>query len=243
MSDDHRIAAAAHVHSDWSYDGQWTLPNLAEVFAKRGYRVLMMTEHDRGFDAVRWRDYRQACAAASSEQLLIVPGIEYSDPSNVMHVLTWGAGPFLGENLSTTVTLDQAAQSGMYTVLAHPSRKNAWKHFDVAWAEQLSAVEVWNRKSDGVAPSREAWRLAREHGLRPFVGLDFHRKNQFFPLVMWLHGLVDATEENVCQILHEGRVTASAFGMNATRFESGVGAVSVHAAEEMRKKVRRVLVR
>ena len=57
----------------------------------------MMTEHDKGFSEARLAKYRQACAEASSEKFLLMPGIEYSDPDNVIHLLTWAPIPFLGE--------------------------------------------------------------------------------------------------------------------------------------------------
>lgn len=31
-----RIRVAAHVHSDWSYDGQWSLPKIAAAFGRFG---------------------------------------------------------------------------------------------------------------------------------------------------------------------------------------------------------------
>src|SRR3972149_9218864 len=96
-----KIAVACHVHSNWSYDGSWPLEKLAPEFSARGYRVLMMTEHDRGFSEQKWRQYREKCAQVCSEKILVVPGIEYSDATNVVHVLTWGDVPFLGEKLPT----------------------------------------------------------------------------------------------------------------------------------------------
>ena len=35
-------------------------------------RVLMMTEHDRGFTATRLDEYRRVCAETSTEKILIV---------------------------------------------------------------------------------------------------------------------------------------------------------------------------
>jgi histidinol phosphatase-like PHP family hydrolase len=62
------IVAASHVHSVWSYDGQWKLDEIVREFSGRGYQVLMMTEHDRGFTESRWADYREACRELSSEK-------------------------------------------------------------------------------------------------------------------------------------------------------------------------------
>ena len=96
------VPAACHVHSDWSYDGKWALPALADEFARRGYRILFMTEHDRGFTEDRRREHRAACAKASSGRILVVPGIEYSDAANIVHVLVWGDVPFLGKTCPRT---------------------------------------------------------------------------------------------------------------------------------------------
>src|SRR4029077_10598325 len=93
------VLAACHVHSTWSYDGSWQLEALSAKFAQRGCRVLMMTEHDRGFTASRLTQYRGACEKASSDKILVMPGIEYSDAANRVHVLVWGSVPFLGEGL------------------------------------------------------------------------------------------------------------------------------------------------
>ena len=77
-------------------DGRWTLGQLAEAFADRHYQVVLTAEHDRTFDAVRWEQYRAACANASTDRVRIVPGIEYSDGENLVHVPVWGAEDFLG---------------------------------------------------------------------------------------------------------------------------------------------------
>ena len=90
------VLAACHVHSAWSYDGSWSLEALSAKFRHHGCRILMMTEHDRGFSASRLDQYRDACAQASSDKILIVPGIEYSDAANRVHVLVWGKSPFPG---------------------------------------------------------------------------------------------------------------------------------------------------
>ncbi len=54
------VLAACHLHSTWSYDGSWTIEALAERFGQRGHRVLMMTEHDRGFTQARYDEFREA---------------------------------------------------------------------------------------------------------------------------------------------------------------------------------------
>ena len=120
-----KALAACHIHSDWSYDGSWPIEQLAAEFARRGYNVLLMTEHDRGFSQARLEDYRAVCLRASTAEMLVVPGIEYSDASNTIHILTWGDVPFLGEGMPTSTVLEEVNRARGVSVFAHPRRRNA----------------------------------------------------------------------------------------------------------------------
>lgn len=199
------IAAACHIHSTWSYDGKWTLPELAAEFGRRGYRVLLTTEHDLGFSENRRLEHRAACAAASTDKILVLPGIEYSDDANLVHVLTWGAIPFIGEKIPTTRMLEAVRAANGIAVLAHPSRKAMWQKFDPQWTNLLLGIEVWNRKTDGWAPSAPGWELVRQTKTLPFVGMDFHDRNQFFPLTTMLDLSGPVNEENVLSCLRNRR--------------------------------------
>lgn len=226
------VIAACHIHSTWSYDGSWTLPALAEKFAARGCRLLMTTEHDRGYSPARFLEFRTACAEASNDQILVVPGIEYSDADNRVHVLVWGPQEFLGESLPTTTMLRAAQAAGGVAVLAHPGRKEVWKTFDPEWREYLLGIEAWNRKYDGWAPGVAAPGLLEEGGQIPFVGLDFHTQKQSFPLTMSFDVEGAIREDNVVRCLRERRCRANAFGKPLTEL---FGAPALHIAERGRK--------
>jgi hypothetical protein len=206
------VLAICHVHSGWSYDGSWSLQELSAKFSQRGCRVLMMTEHDRGFTAARFEEYRRACAQASSEKMLVLPGIEYSDAANRVHVLVWGLIAFLGEGLPTVEMLEAAKAAHGVAVLAHPARKNAWQCFTPQWADGLLGIEMWNRKYDGWAPSETAPALLPQADAIPFVGLDFHTQRQSFPLAMALDIEGKVTEDTVLECLRARRCSARAFG-------------------------------
>ncbi len=182
-----RIRAVAHVHSRWSYDGSWSLGEIARAFAARGYDAVLMAEHDRGFDDDRWRSYQEECERLSSVDFLLVPGIEYSDHANAVHVPVWGDLPFMGEGLETSLLLGEVASRQGTAVLAHPRRRDAYRKIAPGWLKLLGGLEIWNRKYDGWSPSRPALGLLAEAPhLVPFVGLDFHTAHQFFPLGMTL---------------------------------------------------------
>lgn len=206
------VLAACHVHSTQSYDGSFTLEALSDKFSRAGYRVLLMTEHDRGFSPERLSQLRQLCEAVSTKDLLVIPGIEYSDASNQVHILVWGDVPFLGENLPTKETLSKVKQAGGVAVFAHPFRRNAWQCFEPSWGEALAGIEVWNRKYDGVAPNRIAQELQQRVGAIPFVGLDFHTQRQFFPLAMAMDLDSAVTEQSVLECIRARRVNPKVLG-------------------------------
>jgi Histidinol phosphatase and related hydrolases of the PHP family len=230
------IKAACHIHSNWSYDGKWPLPTLAAEFGRRGYRALLMTEHDRGFSHERLLEYRKACAQANTKEIFIVPGIEYSDADNVVHILVWGSVPFLGEALPTVELLKKVTAAGGIAVLAHPSRKEAWEKFDPKCASSLLGIEIWNRKTDGWAPSKTAIPLMQGTSLLPFVGLDFHTRRQFFPLATELNIESPITETSVSAGLKSRRCRPTAFSRSLDDFlPPGWRGAGLQAAEYGRR--------
>jgi hypothetical protein len=233
-----RVSAACHIHSDWSYDGKKTLPDLAREFAGRGYRVLMLTEHDKGFSPERLAQFRTACAEATSEKILLVPGIEYSDAANTIHVLVWGSVPFLGERLPTGEMLEQVKAHNGASVLAHPSRRSAWQLFDPSWKPFLLGIEIWNRKTDGWAPSAKALGLI-DDTLVPFVGMDYHTSRQMFPLAMRLELTGDVTEGTVLSCLQDRRCVAQVFGRPLQFSLYGTSSIALKLAERFRRKLAR----
>lgn len=232
-----RIRVASHVHSEWSYDGRWSLEQISEGFGRRGYDAVLLAEHDRGFDADRWADYRAACAAVTGGPLL-VPGIEYSDPTNTVHVPVWGEIPFLGEGLQTAELLEHAARVGGLAVLAHPGRRDVCKRIDPGLLDNLIGIELWNRKYDGYAPNRAAADLLRVRpDLLPIVSLDFHTARQFHPLAMIGELEGNITEAGVYELLRQRCVQPTAFGVSAANLASGLTWPALHGIERVRKGV------
>jgi predicted metal-dependent phosphoesterase TrpH len=234
------LRVAAHVHSTWSYDGEWALEDLARAFARRGYDAVLMSEHDRTFDDASWERFCAACSAASACGAVLVPGIEYSDAANCVHVPVWGAPGFLGRDRPTGELLADARAAGGLAVIAHPDRREAWRTLDPEWLELAHGIEIWNRKCDGWAPSRSGLELAAGgHGLRPFVGLDFHSARQFFPLTMVAPDGGAASVESVLRALRARELEPVAFGSPAGRFAQGRGLEAARASERVRRPLAR----
>ena len=256
------LKAVAHVHSEWSDDASWPLSRIAATFSRRGYRVVLMSEHSRGFTDAKWDDYRQACADASTDRVRLVPGIEYGDEDNVVHIPVWGQVPFFGDAPQIGSLLKQATEAGGTAVWAHPWRRAAWQRCEPSWWEHLGAVEVWNRKYDGFAPNRDSLALARQHDAAQFVALDLHTRRQLFPLSLSLtvpgppgagppgaglpepgrpagRGVPDC--DQVYRALQEGGFAAQAFGIALGQLTAGPAAQVLRLLEGTRRAAARVL--
>jgi hypothetical protein len=206
------VKAAMHAHSEWSYDARMPLEEVAALFARHGYDVVFMCEHDRGFTAERKEAYDAACADASRVGALLVPGIEYADAPDRVHTPVWGPLPFLGEGIPTAEVLLAARNSRCAAVIAHPVRREAWRVIEPEWLQMCAGIEIWTRKWDGWAPNRWAAKQAHEHGLAGVVSLDLHNRHQMFPLAMELEvdtalttgACVDALRRRRCRALVRG---------------------------------------
>lgn len=238
-----RFNAILHAHSNWSYDGHWTLPALAMFYGRVGVRAVMMTEHDTGFDPDSFPAYRAACSAASTRRCTLIPGVEYSCPENITHILTWGLDTFLSEGRPVNETLRAVRDRGGVAILAHPVRRDAWRRFENSWIPDLSGIEIWNRKSDGICWGHEALDLIRRTGLSAMVGQDFHRLRHFYPLTHRFDlAASDFTmlEKALVRELAAGRSTPQVFWRNLLD-EDGTPGPTIHPRmETIRRKLRRV---
>lgn len=211
-----RLRVVLHAHSDWSYDGRWSLDRLARLYRRLGADAVMMSEHDTGFAPDRYAEYRAACAAASRTGCPLVPGIEYSSPDNDIHLLVWGVPRFLGEHRPVIDTLRDVRAEGGVAILAHPVRRDAWRRISPDWLPLLDGIELWNRKSDGISWGREAQAMIAAHGLPATVGHDFHRPRQIWPLhqdfcLATRPATPEALETALVTALRRGESTPAAF--------------------------------
>lgn len=250
------VRTAAHIHSAWSDDGSWPLSSIATAFGRMRCGAVLMSEHSRGFSAAKWEEYQQACAEHSNERVTLVPGIEYGDEDDAVHIPVWGRVPFFGEAPPIGTLLGDVTAAGGTAVWAHPWRREAWRRFDPSWYQHVAGVEVWNRKYDGVAPNRRSVELSRQHHARPFVALDFHTGKQLFPL--WLALGVEraagpaghaagvgaagpAGVDAVYAALRAGRFTPRALGMPLELMTGGVPAALLRVLDAGRRTAARLV--
>jgi hypothetical protein len=236
------IRVAAHVHSSWSYDAEWSLRDIAGAFRRRRYDVVLMSEHDQSFDERTWSAYQRACQEASTDGILLVPGIEYEDSDGVVHTPVWGEGiPFLGTGRSTLDLLRCARAENAVAVLAHPWRRDAISRYRPEWGPLLNAIEIWNRKYDGIAPSQQLRQFAVQQSIDPFVSLDFHTKRQFFPLAISVTLSKEPSVASIVDAIRDGDFRPEFLGMSALRFTRGIEGTALRSLETFRRVVRRPL--
>lgn len=231
------VRAAFHVHSEWSYDAKLTLEEIATLFRDQGCDVVFMCEHDRGFSTERMQTYIEACREASTIGPLLVPGIEYADPQDRVHVPVWGPVPFLGEAVPTTELLRAVDAHGGAAVLAHPVRRDAWQIFEQEWLQLSSGIEIWTRKWDGWAPNRRACRMAAEAGLVGVGALDLHRAHQMFPLRMELELDRPLSGEACVDAFRQGRSRALIGEHPVAPLTRGGMGATARAVERIRRPV------
>jgi hypothetical protein len=236
------VKAAFHVHSEWSYDAKLTLADIAALFRRRHFDAVFMCEHDRGFSAERLRAYVAACQEASVDGPLLVPGIEYADADDRVHVPVWGSVPFLGEGVSTSRLLQEVGEHDGVSVLAHPRRRDAWEIVERDWLERCTGIEIWTRKYDGWAPNRRACQWAAEAGLVGVAALDLHQPRQIFPLAMALEigappNGAPLSVGSCIDALRSGRCYAVIGGLRAAPLTKGGFGGAARAVETLRRPV------
>jgi len=137
---------ALHVHSDRSYDGKMSLDDLRDFLLAEGIAAALMAEHAEDFDEVSYREYCKSLEAASSEEFLFVPGLEFRCVEGP-HILGLGLDRFVPGEPKAREWLDSMRNAGAITVLAHPSYPP--DPVSTGLANLFDAVEVWNVPCEG----------------------------------------------------------------------------------------------
>lgn len=181
------LKGAMHIHSTYS-DGEYTLPELREIFLAEGCAFVCMNDHAEYFDEALIQLYLRECAALSDEKLLFVAGLEY-ECARRMHILGYGATR-LANTTDPQEVIRHIESQGAVSVIAHP------KDEFFSWIENFMVlprgIETWNSKYDGrYAPRPGTFALLqklkqRKPGMRAFYGQDLHWKKQFRGLFVGL---------------------------------------------------------
>lgn len=234
------LRLAPHIHSCASDDSDWSLNRLVAVLSRAGFHGALVCDHDRTMTEERRLQLVAECDRIGDQRgFLLIPGIEYQDRDHVVHMPVFGRAPFYGRSPDIGEVIRQARTDGAAAFFAHPSRRDAWRHFDPAWAADLAGIEVWNRKYDGLAPNRWALGAAQTHGLLASVALDWHGPRQLYPLALRVAGPGGGDNASrgarVIEAILAYRARATAFGVPVSVFSTGSLALVASTAENMRQ--------
>jgi hypothetical protein len=168
-----------HIHSDYSYDGVNNLEKIAEWGEKTGLRFIFLTEHDLGFDQVKFDRFRDDCEKYSRD-ILLVPGIEYEviHLGEIVHIGAIGVSRFLDPSINRKgiLALVNAIHAcGGLAVLHHPN--NIRHVLEKKHLECFDFVELWNTKFDcEFAPNKQfvRWMNDQDYKGSYLVSADIH---------------------------------------------------------------------
>jgi PHP domain len=202
------LKGALHAHSTYS-DGEFTLPELREVYLSEGCSFLCMTDHAEYFDQQSIERYATECESLSDATFQLLAGLEYRCERD-MHILGYCATKLTQSSDPQEVIRHIAAQRAI-PVIAHP------KDDFFAWIEGFDTlplgIETWNTKYDGrYAPRPGTFALLqrlkqRAPAMHAFYGQDLHWKKQF----RRLHVVLDSDSlepSSILAALAAGQYTA-----------------------------------
>ncbi len=182
----HTAKGIIHTHSDFSYDGNDSVEDIANFLKQRGYSFICLTEHDDDFDHNKMARYVSACKNASDENFQVVPGLEFRC-NNRMHILGIGIEEYFLTKDPLDAIMNIKKQGGV-AVIAHPR-----KYINNISKEILAAVdgiEIWNGPNDSrFIPHYKMLtyykRIKKKYPhIKAFCGADIHSLKNFFELDM-----------------------------------------------------------
>lgn len=204
------LKGIVHVHSNYSFDGQHSLEEIALFGRRRGYSFIGMTEHSDTFDHSKMSVYVKECRRLSDPGFLVIPGIEFTCENN-LHLLGLGVEHFTYTKDPISVAQFIKRQDGL-AIVAHPGRYDF--KIPSGLEAEINGIEIWNSAYDGrFVPndlSIQLWQSLKKHNvaLCPLGGQDLHQ------ITAHCHVQISVTcdelvEETVMQALKEGNFSIS----------------------------------
>ena len=145
-----------HIHSDFSYDGNNSLREIAAWGKSLGLDFVLLTEHDLGFDQGKFEEFCNQCERNSGD-VLLVPGIEYEviHGGSKIHIGAIGVPVLIDKEIvyqGLEALVDAIRGHGGLAVLHHPD--NIKKVLNRQIVETFDLIEIWNTKFDcGFGPN------------------------------------------------------------------------------------------
>jgi len=209
------MKALLHAHSNYSYDGEPPLEDLAAWGASRGLSAVLLSEHTNDFDREKMSRFVAHCDALAGKQCRLVPGLEFAVRGG-FHLLGFSIRAF-EPIVDPVAAVRFIHEQGGLAVLAHPARyRGVWP--DDAMLALLDGIEVWNARYDGrFVPSERVFAaseavIARQPHLARYCGQDLHSTHSLRLVV------VEASAANVDELVGKLRTGEATLGATNARF-------------------------
>lgn len=138
------IKGLIHIHSDFSYDGYDSIPNIVGFLKRRGYSFACLTEHDDYFDNDKMERYVNVCRHASGTSFQVIPGLEFRC-KNKVHILGIGIKEYFHADEPVDATKKIKEQGGL-AIIAHPV--GYLNNITDELLDTVDGIEIWNGQKD-----------------------------------------------------------------------------------------------
>jgi len=180
------LKGMSHVHSNFSYDGHNSIPQIVEFLKAKGYSFVCLTEHSDDFNQEKMDKFIRCCEENTSEEFLVIPGIEYRC-KNIIHLIGLGINRFY--HLDNPFQLIEKIHSeGGLAIIAHPHGYQ--DNISPDLIKSVSGIEIWNGQKDSRFIPRYNLLSSFKHyqkinpKLIALAGADLHTLANYFPLDM-----------------------------------------------------------
>lgn len=193
------------MHTVLSHDGKMTLEELVSFLKGKGYDYIAITEHSYDIDNESMKRLVEDAAELSSDDFLIIPGIEFRCHGWV-DIIGYGVVQKCDSEDPVEV-INHIHNHGGVAVFAHPNVRDY--PIDNHWVAILDGCEIWNVSNEGKHLPQSGGvkmfrRLARANGsLLAFTGLDLHRTESYWDLSAETY-VAERSREGVLEALKTG---------------------------------------
>lgn len=172
-----------HAHSEWSHDSDIKLTEWIDFMRIMGISKLYLTEHEEsGWDQKKYNKFKTHCHKFSTPEHQIIPGMELNIRGH--HILAPNLKSYKNRpqdnNLNELKTWIK--NQGTLLIAAHPDK---YKNYDSEVLEICNGIELINTKPQYnwlfYRPSSRCAYLKNYYKLKPFIGQDIHKLNQYNP--------------------------------------------------------------
>ena len=212
MRDTKKFRGLIHIHTTYSYDGTLSLPDFVQLVKTSHYDFILLSEHAEDFDDKKMQILINECRKATSEDFLVIPGLEFN-LNNQIHILGIGIEKFFNEEDPEELIRKIHEYNGL-AILAHTEY---YEKIPYEKLRDVDLIEIWNpRYGETLSPSIKSMRVLGEFRTmkKTFIacgGLDLHKVEDLVSLYQVVYAS-RLTQKDILDSLKKGEfITTKGF--------------------------------